>query len=1075
MPSILSRPYAVYSDGSVPSGTELHGNILVGTDLTKDYAGGYGGYTWYMGPDETPGYVLASPNGSVPSFWRSPEKTDSSFLELINSLSARLGSPYFNTLYDAKIWMEAHGSYATGLALQTATNSYLYLYEDANSVFWNYMVLDWNNKSIHGPFVTDIYVSDYYNSTQYSGGFFPNTPLPYYQYGVYPVDQSGYMMIFQENNYFTDSSNHKIAYFVDDKGGFIGKYYADTNNADWGNYINSTYFINRDTGEFFFFYGNGVVHDTINLNLENIIYLDIAGETSNGKLIIFYVIDTGDGNYTQILCYYDRFGYHPIFSQDFTPGATINWAWDIHASSSRLFLRLQTLFDDVWWESELIIYNLTGSSATIDQDVTFTPNTYYGGNTNILWYGTDKTMYVLSDYNNVTDYYLVYNGGNNTYQTASHYGVSGGFDRNFIYSTYYRTQWTDATVSEHIAIVYWQGSYDNTFYGLSEMEVLYFMADGSQDYYTYVTGGDGTVKVMANNWVAVSQGFFFEVDSGNYFISYFTITQDPENRIYTFSNISDRNNLDTSYGGATYGSNTIIARDKILVYHNYINNTGCRFLLFTSNLSDYYDLTTPDGIFDGSRNQEYQAYTISWDTIVVRSYSQEWFFNDDNGSWVQNIPYFSDVYMGTNEYPSNGNGGHGSGMILEFDYRRTFWLNDVSDYNNWSIQVGGNNLFGDWDYAGGNIIQTNLSQNNDGNAVPYTHTQISSGDVDQQYEVNVGFNFAMDGAIVAGDTTNFGDGSSYFTNLYPGLFVLAAYNVNISTFQVVGNLNNGESNRWGFYTTMNFPLETTKASYMVYTLRRGNNSNNHASSDSMIIFIQGTGDGITQTVDNTLSQYEYNQLTGTITGNLHYLLFSEANGSTFTDLEIQNLATAYINVMDNPGNNSLSDSLALLNSASPSSIDSIMSNLPSNRPIVMPARAIARENVCTATIPVPHSLYYNNQTYDISKSWGLTEIVYNDPNNEELFSINRYDNALNLLRVVQTPVDSGNTFGWNSMVLGESGYFGYVQKVMIDGNLIAQDGETMITGDADYATITVPGWNWNGTWQFNDWTWYNNY
>jgi hypothetical protein len=48
--------------------------------------------------------------------------------------------------------------------------------------------------------------------------------------------------------------------------------------------------------------------------------------------------------------------------------------------------------------------------------------------------------------------------------------------------------------------------------------------------------------------------------------------------------------------------------------------------------------------------------------------------------------------------------------------------------------------------------------------------------------------------IIANGSYWFGDGSSYFTNLYPGLFVLVARNIDIDMFMVDGELgadNNG--------------------------------------------------------------------------------------------------------------------------------------------------------------------------------------------------------------------------------------------------------------------------------------------
>ena len=92
----FARPFA-YNTGSTISGTEQLGDLAIGVD-DLDYTGGVGGVTWWNGPDEDLGYVIAIPvadgNQPVPDgsfasigFYRSTGKTEESFIEISEIIS----------------------------------------------------------------------------------------------------------------------------------------------------------------------------------------------------------------------------------------------------------------------------------------------------------------------------------------------------------------------------------------------------------------------------------------------------------------------------------------------------------------------------------------------------------------------------------------------------------------------------------------------------------------------------------------------------------------------------------------------------------------------------------------------------------------------------------------------------------------------------------------------------------------------------------------------------------------------------------------------------------------------------
>ena len=104
-----TTPFAI-NLGSAIQGTTQIGNIAIGASA-QDYSSRPGGVTWYMGPDEDLGYIIAYQNGSNPTFWRSADKTDASLLLTINSLPARSGQTTFTDINTATDWLTANGYY----------------------------------------------------------------------------------------------------------------------------------------------------------------------------------------------------------------------------------------------------------------------------------------------------------------------------------------------------------------------------------------------------------------------------------------------------------------------------------------------------------------------------------------------------------------------------------------------------------------------------------------------------------------------------------------------------------------------------------------------------------------------------------------------------------------------------------------------------------------------------------------------------------------------------------------------------------------------------------------------------
>lgn len=107
-----TKPFA-YNTGSTISNTQQIGNLAIATGGTIG-----GNVTWWMGPDEDLGYVIAVPvsGGTQPTnaglnaflgFYRTQSKTESNFISFCNYLSN--GTESFQTGFEALQWLFSQG------------------------------------------------------------------------------------------------------------------------------------------------------------------------------------------------------------------------------------------------------------------------------------------------------------------------------------------------------------------------------------------------------------------------------------------------------------------------------------------------------------------------------------------------------------------------------------------------------------------------------------------------------------------------------------------------------------------------------------------------------------------------------------------------------------------------------------------------------------------------------------------------------------------------------------------------------------------------------------------------------
>lgn len=225
-----------------------------------------------------------------------------------------------------------------------------------------------------------------------------------------------------------------------------------------------------------------------------------------------------------------------------------------------------------------------------------------------------------------------------------------------------------------------------------------------------------------------------------------------------------------------------------------------------------------------------------------------------------------------------------------------YYFNDVADGSN-DIDDGGDDM-----YDTGNILNTNLFSQ-----IPYTHTQMNNVSGHATLE-----DFTYDGSVENGDSY-FGTTSSYFTNTYPGLFVMAAYDVSVTDFSITGSLGaDGDGD-----------VEVNRYTYAGYTIFVKKVFNAGDPSVNHIIIVDSTDELIERTysVNTNDDDHEITNL-GNVT-QIHYLLFGLAGGVKPTDTQIENVYQSYLQIIDNVDINVTLSSLS-------ANFTDVTDNLPPN-------------------------------------------------------------------------------------------------------------------------------------------------
>ena len=263
----------------------------------------------------------------------------------------------------------------------------------------------------------------------------------------------------------------------------------------------------------------------------------------------------------------------------------------------------------------------------------------------------------------------------------------------------------------------------------------------------------------------------------------------------------------------------------------------------------------------------------------------------------------------------------GVNYFLAKPQARLYWFSDEGMNE---INDGGNDM-----YDGGNRLYASSQEIQ----ISYTHTQFENGGDGEITDQTL---FTHDGQVQSGAEYGLGQASTYFTNLYPGLFVLSALNVETDRFKVDGGLGADGSGR-----TSTDIIDLAEAGYKLY-LRRVWGAGDPSINQLMIIKATDHNDIAQDFSWNTDDDFHllYNLDTAGVT-EIHYLLFALANGVQGSLSDITNFANDYVAlVKDKTDSEEILTTLSLNHST-------LLLRLPSHNPTSSAEGWIVKSNGIT--------------------------------------------------------------------------------------------------------------------------------
>jgi hypothetical protein len=212
-------------------------------------------------------------------------------------------------------------------------------------------------------------------------------------------------------------------------------------------------------------------------------------------------------------------------------------------------------------------------------------------------------------------------------------------------------------------------------------------------------------------------------------------------------------------------------------------------------------------------------------------------------------------------------------------------------------------------YDGGNFFNTNLTQafdtihNNEADrdlSIPNTH---SAGGLyydmwayDPADSKGVAYRPTTFDATVEVGTEYFGEGSHYFTNMYPGMFVLAATGINVSEFSITGNIGaDGDA----YFAMDSFSITSGSRSFSAFVKSVTKEDGTHEVAPTHIIIVPGGVSGVENLhVPGDDDSYEDQCVSGISGRNeIYVIVVAKKDGTLFTTEESTAIAQKFLDII----------------------------------------------------------------------------------------------------------------------------------------------------------------------------------
>ena len=572
------------------------------------------------------------------------------------------------------------------------------------------------------------------------------------------------MFIFKEDNIFKYKINNFTEDIITDKLSFD----LDSNIWYIDRYISVT-----DKGFIEIFYDDDNTYKIfiINLNGTVIYQKDITNYYNYEFINKYATIQYEENGKYYFLVYdgsvrtfeFDNYIYLDSNFDDYLAGGIIIFEENVNyfylikdESNEVIFLREQTvdvyLSCNIYEYSNLITFFVYDSStnyllSTEIYDITGVKILDYSlsdvsSSLNGIYYFTyfnESDDFLLTSYDDSLKYIFYYSYLSNT---ISYKTIDNTYDINLYYNektysnieNYYSNNQLVLLTKNYIS------STNNIYYYDSVFMLPLFEGDTTiGDFYEFTSGA---TSGWTNNIRLSNDYINIIIDSGN--INYDILVFSK-----SVTTINSTNILKTDYI-----SNNYYLYDRNIL----ITNTGDTFT--THIIMDGIQISG----FTFNVNINYNIWFSRNTFVFSQSGGTTFYTNTHTGNQFYYLNEYYDSYQ-TSDFSTNDNLRDGKIFLFNYETELGRMISDYSISDKISIRLIENSFLSKYDINIGRDYFSIQQAVNQDSGIPYTHTQLSySGPVDP-------LNYIMNGQVLSGDTF-FGSGSSYFTNLYPGLFVM---------------------------------------------------------------------------------------------------------------------------------------------------------------------------------------------------------------------------------------------------------------------------------------------------------------